>query len=467
MEYLSVREISKKWAMKERKVTSLCRSDRIPGVRKTKNTWLIPSDAIKPNDKRRKEYIENILNTKESVVSYTQKGIEKRVIDEYQKIYNEKPSYITFAPYTISPIGAHTDHNLGLSLSIAIDKGIHIAYSPKENGIIEINNLQFNKRVDWHVLSPPIEKENDWADILRGASLILLKKYPLRIGLSAVIDGELPIGGSSSSSAMVLSFINALAFLNNIKLNNKELIEIAAKANTDYVGVNNGKLNQYGEFFCKKDKCLFIDMKEETYELISYPKKIDFEIAIFFSGLDNNLSSINYNRRVEELRCSSYLLKAYSGEDYGKVNDSNMRDIDYKTYLKYKNKLPDNFIKRIEHFYSECDRVKKGVLEFKKGNIKEFGKLMNESGNSSINNWETGREELKNLYRIIKSTKGVYGTRFQGAGFKGCCIALIDPKKEEEIFKQVEKEYLKKYPNLKGKYSHHACHLSDGMIINN
>ena len=33
-------------------------------------------------------------------------------------------------------------------------------------------------------------------------------------------------------------------------------------------------------------------------------------------------------------------------------------------------------------------------------------------------------------------TDGIYGGRFSGAGFKGCCMALIDPSFKEEIFKK-------------------------------
>ncbi len=464
MQYLSVREISNNWGMKERKVTALCRDNRIPGVRKKGNTWLVPSDAMKPRDKRRKDVLlENEIGTNESTVFYTANGIGKRVVEEYQKLYQEQPSYTTFTPYTICPIGAHTDHNLGLTLSFAIDKGVHIAYSKKTNGIIEITNLQFQKRAEWHVLETPSEKQNDWADNLRGATIALLRKYPLRIGLSAVMDGELPIGGSSSSSAIIIAFINALAFLNNIKLDNQTLIEIASESDIDYVGVNNGKLNEYSEIYCKKNKLLFIDMKEESIQLIESEKKMDFSIAIFFSGLENLLSSGNYNRRVEELRCSSYLLKAFSKQEYGRVNDSNMRDIDKEIFLKYQNKLPPNFVKRAEHFYEECERVEKGIQEYRNGNIKQFGLLMTQSGYSSIHKWETGSKELIKLYEIISKINGVYGTRFQGAGFKGCCIALIDPTKEKEILKKVEEEYLKEYPKLRGKYSSHICSLADGI----
>ena len=40
-------------------------------------------------------------------------------------------------------------------------------------------------------------------------------------------------------------------------------------------------------------------------------------------------------------------------------------------------------------------------------------------------------DELKKLYEIMTDTDGIYGGRFSGAGFKGCCMALIDPDKAE------------------------------------
>ena len=157
MEYISIHEISKKWHMKERKVTTLCRDNRIAGVRKNGNTWLVPSDAIKPIDKRTKEYEEHIntIIEENTTTPYTKVGGEQRVIDSFKSKYNKEPMYTTFTPYRICPLGAHIDHNLGCITGFAIDKGIHIAYSIKRNGIVEIESLQFPKRGQWHVENTP------------------------------------------------------------------------------------------------------------------------------------------------------------------------------------------------------------------------------------------------------------------------------------------------------------------------
>ena len=169
--------------------------------------------------------------------------------------------------------------------------------------------------------------------------------------------------------------------------------------------------------------------------------------------------------RVDEARSAAYSLMALAGMDYGKFEETNLRDVPYEVYLKYKDKLPVNFAKRAEHWYTEYQRVEAGAEAWRRGDIVEFGRLSFESGRSSINNWETGSPELIKLYEIMTHTKGIYGGRFSGAGFKGCCMALIDPAYEKEILEQVEREYLEAFPNLKGKYSAHICHTADGVRL--
>ncbi len=52
MEYLTTVEMSKKWGITSRRIGVLCVEGRIEGVIKKGKTWLIPSDAKKPNDAR-------------------------------------------------------------------------------------------------------------------------------------------------------------------------------------------------------------------------------------------------------------------------------------------------------------------------------------------------------------------------------------------------------------------------------
>lgn len=389
-----------------------------------------------------------------------------RAQERFEQNYKRAPVDVAFTPYRICPLGAHSDHQLGKITGFAIDKGIHIAYGPKMNGVIEILSMQFEKRAQWHVLSTPTTKEGDWADHLRGATIALNKRYPLRTGLCAVIDGELPIGGLSSSAAVIISFLTALCRMNGIVLTERELITIAKEAENKYVGVACGKLDQSCEIYCRKNHLLYMDMQDDSFELIPTHKDAKpYKFAIFFSGLERSLAGSAFNMRVDECRSAAYALKAYAGMEYGKFEETNLRDVPREIYEQYKDKLPENWRRRAEHWYTEYDRVCAGAEAWRRGDVEEFGRLSFESGRSSIYNWETGSPELKKLYEIMTETDGIYGGRFSGAGFKGCCMALIDPAFEESILERVEREYLVAFPHLEGKYSAHICESADGVNL--
>ena len=229
-----------------------------------------------------------------------------KVVSLFEAIYKRSPAYTAFTPYRICPLGAHSDHQLGKITGFAIDKGIHIAYGPKENGVIEIQSAQFDKRAQWHVEATPKTREFDWADHLRGATIALYKRYPLRRGLCAVIDGELPIGGLSSSAAVIITYLSALCRMNGITLTPSELITISKEAENKYVGVSCGKLDQSCEIYCKKDHLLYMDLQDDSFELIPQsPDMKPYKIAIFFSGLERSLAGSAFNMRVDECRSAA------------------------------------------------------------------------------------------------------------------------------------------------------------------
>ena len=382
----------------------------------------------------------------------------------YFETYGKTPEAVAFCPYRISPLGAHIDHQWGKINGLAIDKGIHIAYSRKENGVVELQSLNFPKRAQFHVNSIPDEKVGDWADHMRGAAKMLQEKYPLRYGISAVIEGTLPIGGLSSSAAVIIAFMSALAQVNRIHLDPWETIMMAKAAENKYVGVNCGKLDQSCEVLCQKDQLLYLDCADDSYQLIPWtgPK---FKIAVFFSGLERSLATSAYNLRQDECKAAAYSLLAHAGLEYGKFADTRLRDVPTPVFEEYKHLLPENFRKRAEHYFSEYRRAEEGAEAWRKGDLETYGKLIFQSGRSSIENYECGCPELITLYNIMTEAEGIYGGRFSGAGFKGCCMALVDPEKAEDVLRIVEEKYLAVYPVLKGKYLGALCDSADGVKL--
>ena len=142
-----------------------------------------------------------------------------------------------------------------------------------------------------------------------------------------------------------------------------------------------------------------------------------------------------------------------------------MRAVPRAVYEEYRGRLPEPWLRRADHWFSEFARVEAGAEAWRRGDIVEYGRLSFESGRSSIYDWETGSPELKTLYEIMTRTEGIYGGRFSGAGFKGCCMALADPAFRESILEKVETEYLQAFPALRGAYRAEVCRSADGVIF--
>ena len=54
MDYMTLKEASEKWGVSSRQINYYCTDGRIPGAVKMAGVWLIPKEAEKPMDKRRK-----------------------------------------------------------------------------------------------------------------------------------------------------------------------------------------------------------------------------------------------------------------------------------------------------------------------------------------------------------------------------------------------------------------------------
>ena len=50
--YIQIKEAAKKWEIGERRINELCLNGRIEGAVKFGNTWAIPDNTAKPEDKR-------------------------------------------------------------------------------------------------------------------------------------------------------------------------------------------------------------------------------------------------------------------------------------------------------------------------------------------------------------------------------------------------------------------------------
>lgn len=375
--------------------------------------------------------------------------------------------YRLFAPYRICPLGAHVDHQHGLVSGFAFDSGIDFLFSATDTGKVEMASLSFEGLMTFNVQRPVDDKQGNWGDYLRGAVWALQLDFHLEKGVRGIVKGSMPIGGLSSSAALLCGFVMAIDKVNHLGLTRQQVIDYASVAERKYVGLNNGILDQACVVLCEADKLLYLDTETGEHRLIPFggdnPRPLPFKLGIFFSGVTRKLTGTDYNLRVSECKTAAWIIQAYEDEHLRELADTRLRDVSEEKFEEYAGRMPGRFARRARHFFTECDRVTAGVKAWEEGDIGKFGQYVFESCESSMDNYECGSPELISLYRIMRRTPGIYGGRFSGAGFKGACIALVDPEKTDEIRDCVTREYLKEYPQYSDSFEIFFCNPANGV----
>lgn len=371
--------------------------------------------------------------------------------------------YHIFSPYRVCPLGAHVDHQHGLVTGFAIDKGVDFWFNVREDATVKLSSRTFEGSVQFEIDKPSQVREKHWGDYARGAKYALQKRFELHKGVEGELQGSLPVGGLSSSAAVLIAYVMAFAKANNIKLRPFEVVKIASEAEREYIGLNNGLLDQACIALGQKSGLLFLDCDTDEYRVIKRnPAMPDFEIGIFFSGLTRNLVNSDYNLRVFECKTAAWNMMAYKDAPLKPFEKTFLRDIPKSTFDETRDLMPARFARRAKHFYSEYRRVRQGVTAWESGNLQLFGKLSFDSCESSIHNYECGSPELISIYEIMRPLKGVYGGRFSGAGFKGAVIALVDPAEKENIERTLTEQYLAKYPEYENLFQVFWTRPDDG-----
>ena len=159
--------------------------------------------------------------------------------------------YHIFSPYRVCPLGAHVDHQHGLVTGFAIDKGVDLYFDVRSKMAdgrcdphVHLESRTFEGTVDFDIDAPSQVREHHWGDYARGAKYALRKRFELRRGITGVIQGSLPVGGLSSSAAVLIAYVMAFAKANDITLQPFEVVKIASEAEREYIGLNNGLLDQ-------------------------------------------------------------------------------------------------------------------------------------------------------------------------------------------------------------------------------
>ncbi|MFI5323284.1 MAG: galactokinase [Thermodesulfobacteriota bacterium] len=370
--------------------------------------------------------------------------------------------HILVSPYRISPLGAHIDHQGGPVLGMTIDARTVLAFIPNNERKIRLYSFNYPGLVEFSLDNIKTPARDDWGRYAMGAARVMNESGGVETGFTGALYGTLPACGLSSSASSGLAYLRAIAFVNRIKLSSADYVELDRRIENDYLKLSNGILDQTSIVYGKKDNLIYIDTNMGNTAWYPRPEKGDgFKIIIVDSGIPRELTSSGFNTRVEECRKAAGLLGIMGGLRSAKT----LSYVPDKIFREKSAKLPEELRRRAVHYFTEVERVTLGVAAWKSGDMGTFGRLMNESCDSSFANYEIGSPELKTLHEIISSTDGVYGSRLNGGGYGGSFTAFVRGNFASESAGGILDRYTTEYPELKQSASIYFAEPDDGLRL--
>ncbi len=353
----------------------------------------------------------------------------KKVIDTYHERYKHKPEFAIYAPGRINLIGEHTDYSDGFVLPAAINLGISIALSPREDQKLQLYSIDFEQ--DIVIDLNDIQKEGrGWHEYIKGVARVLKEEsYPVS-GWQGILSGNIPIGaGLSSSAALEIAALEAFSRIGDFLLSPETMAKLGRRTETDWVGVNVGIMDQLISAAGKANHAVLLDCRTLDYEYVPVPAGIS--IVVLDTKTRRELSNSAYNMRHKEVREAAHALGVEM-----------LRDSKMATLEKQKGNLPENVYKRARHVLSENERVHEFSKAMRTGKIEEMGRLINLSHQSLRDDFEVSSDELNLIVTIAQEQSECLGARMTGAGFGGCALALIKQGSDQDFITKVHDRYL-------------------------
>jgi len=358
------------------------------------------------------------------------------IAEAFQKVFGSRPEVVVRAPGRVNLIGEHTDYNNGFVLPAAIDRYIWFAGRKRADRRVRAHALDFADVVEFSLDTVERDSQHPWSNFLRGVSKYLEEAGHRLQGADLVFGGDVPREAVLSSSAAVE--VGAVAFwgkLLDLRLDPVVAIKLARRAENEFVGVPSGIMDQFISALGREHRALFLDCRDLKYRHV--PLKGDVKIVVCNSGVKRALAHSEYKVRVAQCREAVEQLRKM-GMEIDSLRDVRMGDL----IMRGKN-LDKLLFKRVSHVVTENDRVREAVKVLEQGDLKYFGKLMNDSHKSLRDDYEVSSRELDVLVEIAQRQPGVFGARMTGAGFGGCTVNLVQRDSTETFNKAIQEGFQK------------------------
>jgi galactokinase len=327
-----------------------------------------------------------------------------------------EPAWIGLAPGRINIIGEHTDYIGGLSLPTGVDRYAVVRLRPREDRRVHIRALDLGEETGFGLDERP-DPPAGWARTMAGAVWICHADFGLPGGFDAVVTGDVPRGGGmSSSAALCVAWVNALAAWAGRSLDDPAAARLAQKVEHDWSGVPCGLLDQLASQASRAGRLLRVDFQTDAVTPVAadLPRHA---WLVLDTGVRRALAGSAYAERVAQVRAG-----------LERAGVAHWRDLT-QAHLVHGDVLDA----RLRHGITENARVDAVVAALAAGDVEAVGRLMGESHASLRDDYAVSCAELDTFVDAAAATPGCLGARMMGGGFGGCALALVEADRAEAV----------------------------------
>jgi galactokinase len=325
--------------------------------------------------------------------------------------YGHEPTLRAAAPGRVNLIGEHTDYNSGFVLPIVITQSTRVLIARRQDQTVRLwsaNVAPAHAEVAYELGRE--RRTGNWSDYIAGVTSGLRDAGITLGGFDVSIVSTVPLGaGLSSSASLEVAVLRALNELFVLKIDALTVARLAHAAETAFVGVPVGMMDQMAVSLGVENAALFIDTQSLARESLRLPT--DTALIVIDSGVPHEHAGGEY--RIRRAEC----IEAANRLGVASLRDATMELLDSR-------RLPDPFRKRARHVISENQRVLGARQALRNGNAAALGLLMNASHLSLRDDFEVSVADVDRLVALAQSEHDVFGARMTGGGFGGAIVGL-------------------------------------------
>ena len=351
--------------------------------------------------------------------------------ETFRARYGRDPELVARAPGRVNLIGEHTDYNEGLVLPCAIDRATFVAAAGRSDGRVRVVSEGYADAAEFTAAAPV--RRGDWVDYVAGPFFAFAERGLAAPGLDLAIASDVPRGaGLSSSAALAVAVACALREGSGQALSARDLAELAHRAETGFVGVPCGVMDQMASALGEPDAALRIDCRTLATETVPIAGG-DAALLVVHSGVHRRLAAGGYAQRVAECRAALAQARAAGVAPRARA----LRDLSPADLPALERALEPIPFRRARHVITENARVDRFAGALRAGDLPAAGALLREAMASLRDDYAVSTRELDALCAAGDGTPGCYGSRLTGAGWGGCTLHLVRSDAAERVAESV------------------------------